>query len=503
MRKNFLLLLALSSSLFILNACQDHIVEENRSKPIQRVSDLQQTIPYESRENLRGLYQKYQNEGIIHYRIARILIYAELNQSMIQLLGSNLNSYALTKYPVVVYDANNKPLFYEFGVLSGDSIIATITANVYKDEEGVVDYILPPIDYTPTFNCKRFTNLYPYELFYGLKTDTIPTYRLERGVLVKGHIGSSYTMSTLTQATVNCMPSEDQKDMIVYTDSLDKERRQDSLSASLFWKNMEQTIYTNVGSIWSTMQVFLNDNDDASDAIETNTYAQDQKMATILAQNMQGSYQNIYELPQYQDLHLRFTRWKGFCGPAALAFVYRGIYSCFPKNSQQYLNLVGDSPRTATQYFNNRGAYAFYDLDVATNTCPSFYDAKLAYRARSQKADFGLSQCFYDECFWFGSNSQGYNMPLGPCGMNRGMQRATNNEYKIALSIKPFQDIRNQHPLIINVGLTHYVVAIGNAKSKCTKYVLIVDNGTLTGEHSYSPFWMRQAKGVFFYSVYK
>ena len=498
------------TSLFF-TSCEDSLsnLSESSTQQITKRSISQQTIqiPHEDPKILNELFTQYQKEGLLHYRTARVIAYAEIYNGIDKLITSqewmeykyDKNKLELTKYPVVIYDYNNIPYLYEFGVIYDGRIVSTIATETKRVENGVISYIMKEKDYSFGYNLKRYiSNKYPTEIYYSEQNEQFPRWKEEDNKLVE-LIDKPvfYTQKEAQKFWLEIIPEEEKKDYQTYLDSLWQARAERPFIIKDFWEKTD-SLFKMTFDEWLDFRTFIQDEDDKNTSEEEPdpTIENDKKIADIIAEGMSGVSDDVYEIPRYKDKHLRLTHWNAYCGPAALAFVYRGLFSYYPyTNTANYLNLVGDNPATATKYFNDRGTYAYYDMSVSTDHCSSFSEAKDCYKEKSKDTDFGLSACFYNRCF---DNfiTCAYDMPMTIFGMNNGFKDATNKKYKVVSTIKPYVEIGNNNPVIIDI-CCHYVVGIARGKVKNRKYELVVDNGSTTGSN-YAPYWMKQCKGLSF-----
>ena len=190
---------------------------------------------------------------------------------------------------------------------------------------------------------------------------------------------------------------------------------------------------------------------------------------------------------------MQVTRWTGYCGPSACAWVYRGKYDSY---NDEYLPIFEDASKEYFEY-GYTGTYAYYDIGSVDVIGLDRGTAREMYIQRSYEADYGLSACFYDESvpLWYDGE---WTFPLYHGGLNRGFDRATDGEYKVKFTCKPYEWIHDkEQPVIIGVDCSHYIVAFGtgtthkkNGKIK-DKYFSIVDNGHFTGDFGYHPCMRR------------
>lgn len=96
-----------------------------------------------------------------------------------------------------------------------------------------------------------------------------------------------------------------------------------------------------------------------------------------------------------------------------------------------------------------------------------------------------LAACFYNETVPFQWGE--WQFPLYHGELNRGFDAATNGQYKVKLTCKPYDWITlNDQPIIIAINCSHYIVAFGYGVTKKRdgsvkdKYFLVTDNGYTT-----------------------
>lgn len=225
------------TSLFF-TSCEDSLsnLSESPTKQITKRSIPQQTIqiPHEDPKILNQLFTQYQKEGLLHYRIARVVAYAEIYNGIDKLITSqewmayeyDKNKLELTKYPVVIYDYNNVPYLYEFGVIYDGKIVSTIATETKRVEDGVISYIMKEKDYSFGYNLKRYiSNKYPTEIYYSGQNEQFPRWKKEDNKLVE-LIDKPvfYTQKEAQKAWLEIIPEKEKKDYQIYFDSLWQDR---------------------------------------------------------------------------------------------------------------------------------------------------------------------------------------------------------------------------------------------------------------------------------------
>lgn len=486
-------------------SCQDESFFESHNfadNPHKSQRVISNNTWHSSKMELDSTY--YSNKNLLHYRQARIIAYADLLCGGIELINPEPDSkWELTQYPRIVYNYNNIPEYYEFGLLKNDKIIATISTYTTKKDVGVIAYMIPNFQHdAQTTQYIHYTGNYPHDKYYGTYSQRQPTLYYENGKL--NEFIKSPTFKT----------EEENLQEMINVFANDKENPIDSTkihyaisnyrqAASLFWKRTDSIFnkWLNTSYIESHMQ-FLEDNDEGSTEV---TFKNDSEIANIIAANM-GTIdsKDLHEIPAYKSDRIRCTYWRGYCGPAALAFIYRGIYKYFPlTSSENYLPILGDIEDNS--YFIQKSLYAFYNFDIDNSQYSTFNSLKEAHINRSNLSDYGLSALFYKECTWFYNIFKGYyELPLYELGMRKGIKNATNNKYSLTFTTEPYKDIESNNPVIIAINCNHYIIGIACAKnSNGKKYELVTDNGNKISEQNYAPYWHRQNFWNLHYKVFK
>ena len=88
-------------------------------------------------------------------------------------VGGAVQNYALignghwhlTRFPKVIYNYDNTPKYYEFGLVAGGYLIGTVTTYAQKEIAGVIAYLLPLLDYSCD-SLDYYVGMYPTR-YYG------------------------------------------------------------------------------------------------------------------------------------------------------------------------------------------------------------------------------------------------------------------------------------------------------------------------------------------------
>lgn len=467
-------------------SCEDNNLE--RSKPVVsevcNVMEASVLNGYGSLEELTYVHRRYaERYGVEHYRVMRVLTYAELLAGALDMTTAMSwgESMSLSKYPRVIYSLDGVPKYYEFILYKYEKPAYAIVSSALNDVSSVIFYVSEIND-----DFYDITEIGRY--FYQCVGDGFPNEKLFRerdsgnfwrycnGEMIPVREELSY-LSDVDQLSlmIEQMNEEDMRMMEYNRGMIEKVVEEERCLARDYWE-MINDVFINT----FVDNEFLYEDNDKNDL-------RDKKIAEIIEQNMSGDYEKIHEISSYKSPHLRVTHWSGYCGPSALAFVYRGLFETYPIVDGEYINVYGDGSSGA---FEEHSTYAEWNFDIETRNCSSFDLAKQKYISYSYDSDNGLSACFYRHCSWIGKDKNGdWHMPLYDFGLNKGIQAATDGMYKSEFTIVPIKCIEKDNPVIIAVNCNHYLVAIASAKPKKGKYELVVDNGSTTGSRNYAPYW--------------
>ncbi len=448
-------------------------------------------------------------ERVIHYRIARCLIYAESMGEAGKLFGiGNLFSSAsestyVTELPRVIMGFDGYPKYYEFALEQDGMVNGTIVvAASYNQFSAGIEYVFPYVinrEYDAYPDMDIYADEYP-DFYYGEFSQT------------GGRPKQVYNMYG------DCMTEQ----LWTYTE----EEKMDEMMEAMPDSDricIEQFNSEHIRAVQEEMEYakelclhlkgygFDDDfyNDEYVSQVERKKY--DERIAQIMYNAMRIGFNGLEKkvLSEYENNYLRLTHWDGYCGPSALAFVYRGKYDHYPiSEPSNYINILGDGrSKHFVDNISMNVPYAYYQINL--NTCGlGFEEALNIYVERSREMDYGLSECFYRECIesWLPNKKKStgcvfaWQFPLYHGGLNRGLRTATDGNYGIEFTVRPYKWINdNSEPVIIGVGCDHYLVAIATGAVRKwwgeKKYFLVVDNGYTTGDdgktYKYFPYWKK------------
>lgn len=115
-------------------------------------------IPY---ANVSDLQVFSLNDNVVDYEFSRKMALIDLKDFKKDLFKNNQNA-TLSEMPVIIYDADNTPKYYEFIVSEQGKEIGTITCFAKKEVPAFTAYALPFVrDYSQK-NATKYSDMYPY-----------------------------------------------------------------------------------------------------------------------------------------------------------------------------------------------------------------------------------------------------------------------------------------------------------------------------------------------------
>ncbi len=458
-------------------------------------------IPFASDEELAPYidYSCYEEIGVLSYIFARDYAFAEfyaniniyfpdeiLQDLQLPEIESILSTITIADRPVVVYDYDDKPYYYEFPIIyQQDVVISTITVAAQPKTTELIAYMFPlPVKYDAfSFMYRRYVGDYP-AVYYGnngafYKKQWIPDNEEIEIRLVA--VDASHLTTNVYSAMTNWAASLSQEELQdINTDLLQQDSDDGNDYASLS-DYIASFMYNNA----ACQSILL---DKMSENIESSTDFE--LSATIQAwineniQEINAQYTGF--LSEYSSHQLRLTQWSDYCGPAILSWLYRGKYDSY---NDKYLPLYGEMvDENYPRLYCYRDYYAYYF--GPNNNESNSYETR---RTHSESTDGGLYYAFFEETTeMFGE------FPLFDGGLRRSVARATNDDYKIKFITNPITWIKNKHqPVVVEgiLGKVHYWGAIGYAYNttclgiKKNMHIFVTDNGAYSEDHHNYPYW--------------
>lgn len=456
-----------------------------------------QDMGYTSVSELQSLYDNNPTE-VIHFNVARLIAETELlagaNFALAPTIDPNEEWY-LTPLPKVVYNYNNTPKYYEFGYVYHGQIVATITTYAQKEIDGVIAYIFDdPLDYSCP-DLDFYVGNYP-DRYYGqngecyLKNCDEELDEFQLVDLDFLHSSEEIKRNFMFEQ----MPLEDR-------DAIDADMHEEGSSfdeyiaeRDNYWNIVDGYIETNLPHLLEhevvepTPLLLSNFTDGAIDT-DPESHSNIVSQFGELFDYMLGFFDTGI-LADYSDPNLQMTRWTRYCGPAACAWVYRGKYNEYDGS---YLPIHGDDASHIYYFFSYSSYSMYYFNDVDNSAQLGSHTALYNFTTRSNEVDNGLTACFYNQTIPFVWGGK-WEFPLYHGGLNRGFYTATNGQYQVKLTAKPYEWISlNHEPIIIEINCNHYIVAFGYGVTRKNngdvkdEYFLITDNGSVTSSTNYRP----------------
>ncbi len=409
--------------------------------------------------------------------------------------------WTLTTNPRAIYDYDGSIKYYEFGLIEDDEVTATITVYAKREAPHAIAFMFPyilPYEHTDK---DYYVGDYPHRVFYdGIGYRDIEDSEHIRYISLDttGYWEQIYAQSTSEEI-------------------LEWERLKQEVN------NGDTEYQTESEAFWDAVSGAINEvsqSQEIDDPCVTdsrppkyieNTYIEHLK--DVLGGG--NYYCRDYTARNYCEAAIQQTFWDAGCGPAALAWVYRGLYSNFPRHNGSYLPIHGDSRdtyfRTYTQYSNY--CYGLNNLDSLcwTNYC----FVKQAYMERSIDVDNGLTAIFFDRCIAVKQNS--WQFLMLPCKLNSAFIEATDSIFGVSGDNTASFAANWIHdynlPVILLVReLDHYLVAYGYGGisdtyggdiSRTNLFFLVTDNGyTINdGDRHYKPYWREYRTREYYHCV--
>ncbi len=339
-------ILLLSACIFLITSCRKNELQIGETTFGLSSATESKNIPYTDSTTLENLAAN--NSKIIPYQTARkmALIHLEID------LKASMNWYGtrLSDYPVLIYDTKSQPKYYEFIVKTeGGNPIGTITTLARKDADGLISHVLPWVrnysNRVKTGSYQYITGAYPTRLYLGIPAQVgiAPTGMLDAETeQVAKHIVSeipeeiAQTIRTYTSEQLSAMGYTSAEEIISQMQEKEASNKQ---YAESFWVAMDS-----LKEEFKTMP--------------------DASITQQLNQSKDEWYTyNEYLIPEWTTTAMQNTRWRGWCAPSALSWIYRGIYTQYKGGN---LLLTGDqgfasSPFRVAPHGTNKGYYNFDD----------------------------------------------------------------------------------------------------------------------------------------------
>lgn len=379
----------------------------------------------------------------------------------------NWQGAKLSEKPVVIYDGKSSPKYYEFIVKNESGIgIGTITTCIKKEANAVISHVLPYVRDYSAFTSKGDS--------YKMISGGYPS-RIYAGILGKSGDKPLSIVDPSTSTIVPSVLNEDAQGTIDAINRLSEDQKanigihnSDSLISEI--RKSDQIMQEYAKAYWELM-----------DSLASNMNQTTDEQIILAVNSSKGFDTGIsfdeYIIPAFNNQNLKNTHWDGWCGPSALAWIYRGLYSSY---NGTYLPLAGengfDNSTNAAIYRYTAGNEGYYyfgsssddDNDKRINSL----DSDWLY-SQSIKADGGLYSTLagVGGLYLWPAISRDQNGPTLPFALRLALTTVTIGKYFIGVPfiLPGLTNSGHIHmrtwrlPVLCLVNnFSHYVVAFGS-----------------------------------------
>lgn len=456
--KHLLLLLLMPVLLFQCDDIQDPSCEETCCYRTLFI-DLRakSSIPFETEESLTasGATSLDKKSDIVHYKVMRNLAMKEIVANYSEVLQIK-DSFALSEYPVIIYNYDSRPAYYEFIVLQNNQPISTVTTFADKKTDDILAFLLPYVrDFSQYDNNDDFfIGLYPGNPYLGDASNYGQT------------PASLYDKAE--NRTVEALPVSDiQKLEDLYAMMPDEDKQEIGIGKDLIRQEIIQEEEEG-RAFWDAKFVEFNKLINQSDEEIFSTATSGKTNSTI------------YTTPHYGNNCLERTYWNVACGPAVTAWIYRGFESYY---NNTYIRVHGNT--LLDPQFIDEGNLSRWQNEISRGETQNLADLN-AFMGNS---DGGLLHRIYDR-----GNTTWSGLLAGmtwPTGMNRALKDVTNSTYKFSYVINIHLHIKNKklpayRVIGVGGGSLHYICEFATKKVGNKKWFYVTDNGFSMTQR---PYW--------------
>ena len=434
------------------------------------------------------------DENVIDYKTAKYLTYLELERGAKDFLNLGDN-YELSNIPRIIYDYDNLPKYYEFDVLVNKTLKYTVTSHAKKEDTSVIAFMFEYNKQSVKNNLDAFIGEYP-NVIYGIKGDihSTPISLLTEGTNVTFE-ECVYTRSNVDNWDnyYNLSENIPEEEKILMLNAIN-EMKNGSEYLELVEKEKE------IDDFWNEMTDIKNElSKMGSDEIDLNFVVSQNSQTTRGGtgpgyDGITGFPTTYYIIPEFNNEAIKRTHWRGPCGPGVVAWVYRNLYSHYPKNSpydHNYIKIFGDeiSPNRYDVFWPDT-TYSYYGYNGLS-------DESLAavYRGDYSNHSEHTDNNFYHKLLSH-TVKTGDEYPMYQLGMTNAIKGITDNEYSLGTTATSRSYIENKKlPVFIMIGTGttfHYLVAFGVGKIGSTNYIYVTDNGSYIDSYNRYPYWRKE-----------
>jgi hypothetical protein len=507
MKKNFTPAILLAIAVAAACSKEDVYVGETNITAISSNVLPAAGIPFADEQTLADIAANPKN---VPYATARKLAVVEMELGVKETM--KWHGTKLLEKPVVIFDGKSNAKYYEFIVADQQgNAVGTVTACAQKESDAVLAYVLPYVRDYATLTTKGSG--------YQLVSGGYPS-RILLGVLGKSGEEPSALVDPETEKIVDGVVSEDVEGFVEALANLSEEEKAayaiDDLNALIsdvvqqdaLNKEKAQEFWGIVDSLNAAIDAMSDDDITAAASGSKSTW---------------NTY-DTYIISTFNTSGMCYTRWRGWCGPSAIAWIYRGLYSSYYNGTYLPFYYSSGFEKSSYRYLelsNTRGYFNFNNKsDEDNDSIQNDLDEDWIV-AQSLNADGGLYAKIVDKSSMCAPLFRSLFPTEGvtfPAGLSAALSSITAGKY--SLSGSHLNTLNWGHKYIRNYGLPlvcsffldeHIVVAFGSeyknyhwdiyikifgkkitissGYTRVASWLLIHDNGKFTSKHNYAPYW--------------
>ena len=157
LKKHLFLWGALLGTLSFIGCAKDPITENISPSNSGEIKKELTKIPYAN----KGILEQFSsNKEIVNYKLSREMALFDLKDFQEELYKDR-EDLTLSEFPVIVYDNDSNPKYYEFIVLNNGKAVGTITSFAKKEVPGFTAYVFPFVRNYSEENATKYSEAYP------------------------------------------------------------------------------------------------------------------------------------------------------------------------------------------------------------------------------------------------------------------------------------------------------------------------------------------------------
>ena len=414
------------------------------------------------------------------------------------------HAWHLTESPRMILDFDGKIKYYEFGLVEDDEITSIITVYARREAPCAIAYMFPYVLPYDNADHDYYEAVYPCRVFH----DGVG-YRAVENCEQNAYL--NYSEQEYWNALYEQLPPEE-------IDEMEALRLQASVP-DVEYDDEAMAYWNTIDDLWIALGYDIPCVDDGHNGggtpitIAGNTYVQSLK-------DYLGTSEQCFDYTArpYRSTLLQKTYWDCACGPAALAWIYRGLYDEYPPLNGEYLLIHGDAQQQFFIPCIEDISYYDFNLNYLSNwPAGEYLDVRQEYINRSMQADNGLTENFFNHCHFFKKTNGNWGGFMLPVRLGTTFYEATNHAYTVGFDCSALTAsehiYNNDLPVVLlvytDIFWDHYLIAYGyggittsghNVERK-NLYFLIMDNGYTISKHHYKPYWRAYKSCEYYHQV--